>query len=244
MFGSVTRKNICRPLAPSTRAASSSSVPVASITGMISRATNGNDTKTVARTMPGTANTILRPWSISHGPSRPCRPNSSTNTMPEITGDTANGRSISVVSRFLPRNSNFAMAHPAQTPNTRFARHRDRRGEQRQLQRRDRVRVRDRRGVGAPPLARSLGEDERQRQDQEERQEREHDGGESPAQPRRLRQVVGRVAAPRRIRSWHGSSHDAQFASWRPLQCWSALIARSSRNDIVSITSAIAVAPA
>ena len=41
--------------------------------------------------------------------------------MPEITGDTANGRSISVVSRFLPRKSNLAIAHPAQTPNTRFA---------------------------------------------------------------------------------------------------------------------------
>ena len=40
--------------------------------------------------------------------------------MPEMTGDTANGRSISVVSRFLPRKSNLAMAQPAQTPNTRF----------------------------------------------------------------------------------------------------------------------------
>ena len=58
MFGSVTRKNVCKPLAPSTTAASSSSLPAASITGMISRATNGNDTKIVASTMPGTANTI------------------------------------------------------------------------------------------------------------------------------------------------------------------------------------------
>ena len=52
MLGSVTRQNVCNPLAPSTRAASSSSVPLASMTGMISRATNGNETKIVASTMP------------------------------------------------------------------------------------------------------------------------------------------------------------------------------------------------
>ena len=122
MFGSVTRKNVCSPPAPSTRAASSSSVPVASMIGMISRATNGNDTKIVARTMPGTAKTILMSCSTSHGPRKPCRPNSSTNTSPEITGDTANGRSISVISSLLARGSrNFAIAQPAQTPNTRLA---------------------------------------------------------------------------------------------------------------------------
>ena len=35
---------------------------------MISRATNGNDTKIVASTMPGTAKTMLMSWSVSHGP--------------------------------------------------------------------------------------------------------------------------------------------------------------------------------
>ena len=55
MFGSVTRKKICKPPAPSTRAASSSWVPVASMIGIISRATKGNDTKIVARMIPGTA---------------------------------------------------------------------------------------------------------------------------------------------------------------------------------------------
>ncbi len=35
-----------------------------------------------------------------------------------MTGDTENGRSISVSNRFLPRNSNLAMAHAAATPNT------------------------------------------------------------------------------------------------------------------------------
>ena len=55
----MTRKNVCQPLAPSTRAASSSSVPAASMTGISSRATNGNVTKSVASTMPGTAKMIL-----------------------------------------------------------------------------------------------------------------------------------------------------------------------------------------
>ncbi|EDT00985.1 hypothetical protein BamIOP4010DRAFT_5511 [Burkholderia ambifaria IOP40-10] len=77
-FGSVTRRKICQPDAPSTRAASSSSVPCACISGISSRATNGNVTKIVASTMPGTAKMICTSWSCSHGPSQPCAPNSST----------------------------------------------------------------------------------------------------------------------------------------------------------------------
>jgi hypothetical protein len=37
-----------------------------------------------------------------------------------MTGDTENGRSINVVSSALPLNSNFAMAHDAASPKTRF----------------------------------------------------------------------------------------------------------------------------
>ncbi len=37
---------------------------------------------------------------------------------PATTGDTANGRSISVISRLLPRKSNLAMAQAAATPNS------------------------------------------------------------------------------------------------------------------------------
>src|SRR5258706_11878345 len=39
---------------------------------------------------------------------------------PEITGDTANGRSMSVMSTVLPRKSNLAIAQAAAMPNTRF----------------------------------------------------------------------------------------------------------------------------
>ena len=51
-------ENICQPLAPSTSAASSSSVPCDSISGISSRATKGNVTNVVARMMPGTAKMI------------------------------------------------------------------------------------------------------------------------------------------------------------------------------------------
>ena len=40
--------------------------------------------------------------------------------MPEITGDTANGRSIRVISRFRPGNANLEMHQAAATPNTRL----------------------------------------------------------------------------------------------------------------------------
>ena len=47
--------------------------------------------------------------------------------MPEITGETPKGRSMSVMSAFLPGNSNFAMAQAAATPKTQVQRHRHRR---------------------------------------------------------------------------------------------------------------------
>jgi hypothetical protein len=41
--------------------------------------------------------------------------------MPEMTGDTAKGRSMRVTSRFLPGKVNLAIAQPAHRPNSRFA---------------------------------------------------------------------------------------------------------------------------
>ena len=63
MFGRVTRQNICQPLAPRLTAAISSSAPIASITGISSRATKGKVTNAVARTSPGVAKMIFRLWS-------------------------------------------------------------------------------------------------------------------------------------------------------------------------------------
>ncbi len=42
------------------------------------------------------------------------------NTSPAITGETANGRSMSVIKVLLPRKLNLAIAHAAATPNTRL----------------------------------------------------------------------------------------------------------------------------
>ncbi len=121
MFGRVTRRNICQPLAPSEIAASSSSEPCSCISGISSRATNGKVMNMVASTMPGTAKMIFTPCSMSHGPNTPCAPKSKTKISPEITGDTAKGRSISVTRRFLPGNSKRAIAQAAATPKTAFA---------------------------------------------------------------------------------------------------------------------------
>ena len=41
--------------------------------------------------------------------------------MPAITGETENGRSISVSKTFLPQKSNLAIAHAAQTPKTQLS---------------------------------------------------------------------------------------------------------------------------
>ena len=61
-----------------------------------------------------------------------------------MTGETANGRSISVISRLLPWNSNLAIAHAAAMPNSVFDRHDDRRREQRELDRGERVGILER----------------------------------------------------------------------------------------------------
>ncbi len=53
----------------------------------------------------------------SQGPKIPWAPNSSTRIMPEITGETASGRSIRVIRMFLPRKSNLVIAQDAAIPN-------------------------------------------------------------------------------------------------------------------------------
>ena len=121
MLGSVTCQKVCQPLAPSTMAACSSSLPWACISGISSRAMNGKVTNTVASTMPGTAKMILMSCAASQGPSQPLAPNTSTYIRPATTGEMENGRSISVVRKALPLNSYLAMHQAAATPNTRFS---------------------------------------------------------------------------------------------------------------------------
>ena len=210
---------------------------------MISRATNGNDTKIVASTMPGTAKTILMSCSASHGPRNPCRPNSRTNTMPEITGDTANGRSISVVSSCLPRKVELARSPSRADAEHQVRRHGDRRGEQRQRQRRQRVGL-----AGSPsgrrpsPCRKRLGEHGDERQHEKQQQEPERDGRQQPSGPAAARSAAARLRIARRVPRLHVPPSAAPAC--RLLQPCSALMVSSSVNDISSITSAIAVAPA
>src|SRR5437588_375109 len=60
MLGSVTRQNVCQREAPSVAAASSWLSPTSSRTGATSLTTNGNETNTVASTIPGTAIAAIR----------------------------------------------------------------------------------------------------------------------------------------------------------------------------------------
>src|SRR3569833_1021678 len=115
-FGSVTRKNVIQPPAPRVMAASSSSLTRCCMSGMSSRATYGKVTNIVARMIPGSAKMMLMSCCCSQTPNQPCRPNSSTYIMPEMTGDTANGRSMIVIRKLFQRNSNLAMAQDADSP--------------------------------------------------------------------------------------------------------------------------------
>src|SRR5258707_1391543 len=65
MLGSVTVRNARRPLAPSVRAASSSALPCSSISGISSRATNGNVTNKSARRASASAISMARPAALS-----------------------------------------------------------------------------------------------------------------------------------------------------------------------------------
>jgi hypothetical protein len=72
MLGIVTRQNACQPLAPSTIAASSLSVPCASMKAMSSRATNGKGHKRLSRgQFQGVAKMIFQSRAISHSPKTP-----------------------------------------------------------------------------------------------------------------------------------------------------------------------------
>lgn len=90
------------PFAPISAAASSSSVPSDSSTGISSLEMNGNVTNTVARIIPGTAKITLIPSSLKSGYIGLCLPNVSTNIRPAIMGETVTGRSMSVVRSFCP----------------------------------------------------------------------------------------------------------------------------------------------
>ena len=106
-------QKVCQPAAPSEIAASSSSLPCSSISGISSRATNGNVTNIVASTMPGHGEDDLDVVRRQPRAEPAVRAEQQHVDEPATTGETENGRSISVTSRLLPRNSNLAIAQAA-----------------------------------------------------------------------------------------------------------------------------------
>src|SRR6478736_2702028 len=87
------------------------------MTAINSRATNGKVTKVVAMMIPGTAKMILMSCSESQGPNQPRAPNNKTKIRPEITGETLNGKSTTVISTLLPQKSYLETSQAAAIPN-------------------------------------------------------------------------------------------------------------------------------
>src|SRR3569832_1060313 len=80
-----------RPRAPGDAAAAAAARPCSCMSGMSSRATNGNVTKTVASTMPGTAKINWMSCASSHGPNQPCRPGGGAGGGPAGAGEAGGG---------------------------------------------------------------------------------------------------------------------------------------------------------
>ena len=214
MFGSVTRQKVCQPPAPSTRAASSSSVPWACIRGISSRATKGNVTNSVASTMPGTAKMILHVVGLQPRPEPAVAAEHQHEDQPGNHRRNAERQVDQRDQQLLPRNSNLAMAQAAATPKTVLSGTTIGGREQRQADGRQGVRIDQGPEVRAEPLRQRLVEHRHQRHHQEQRPE-------TPA--RRRSAASGPPPAPRsrsaerlpqsRVRMRHGGLGDARHGA-------------------------------
>ena len=92
---------------------------------------------------------------------------------PETTGDTENGRSISVIRTLFPGNANLAMVHAAAIPNTRLSGTAIAATSSVSCDRRDGIGLRNRGEVNADTFPQPLDEDEGKRREQEQRQEQQ-----------------------------------------------------------------------
>ena len=161
---------------------------------MISRATNGNDTKIVASTMPGIAKTMRMSWSISHGPRIAL---AAEEQHEHHARDDRRYRKRQVDQRnqqLLAAKLELADRPRRGDAEEKIRRHGNRRGRQRQRQRRHGVGLSNRVQVGRPSEPERLGEDggERHREKQAEKPQR--DGGQQPSDRRRLGQPSLRIA--------------------------------------------------
>ena len=128
MFGSVTRQKICQPLAPEheRRLLLVGALRLHERDQLARDEREGDEDRREHDARHGEDDLdVVR--AAASGPNQPCAPNSSTKIIPEITGETANGRSIRVISRFLPRKSNLRDRPGGGHAEDEVERHRDRR---------------------------------------------------------------------------------------------------------------------
>ena len=162
--GKVTRKKVVAKPAPSSAAASSCARPCASISGMTVLATKGKVTNTVASTMPGTAKMMWISRASSACPNQPLAPNSSTHTRPEMTGEMGQRQFDDHLQRPLAWEVELGQAPGGSQSAQRVQRNRDRRHQQRQPDRRQRVGIGERCRDERHATAERLGEDCAERQ--------------------------------------------------------------------------------
>ena len=172
------------------------------------------------------------------GRTSPARRTAGRNTRPETTGETENGRSISVISRLLPRNSNLAIAQAADKPKTRLS------GTAMAATRSVRRIADCVSGVGESwrrrrraPRRSASAKTAKQRQHEEQRQE---------ATDERDQRSSGRAAFRRDLTARRKAACRRRQASpnLRRLQAWIELMASRAAKEIASITVAMADAPA
>ena len=161
---------------------------------------------------------------------------------PEMTGETLNGRSISVSSRLLPQKSYLAMSHAAATPKAKFRGTTMPATSKREADRGERLVLQDGLQVGDRALGERLGEHDGERHEQEER----HDTrarcrsattcttGCSDAVPLWRRLATERMAGRDR----------RSCASTAATSAARALMTSRMPNDAMSSMTAMAVAPA
>ena len=158
-----------------TSAASSSCVPCSCISGISSRATKGKVTKIVASTMPGTREDDLDVVRLqASAPKKPCAPNSSTNTRPEMTGRDRERQIDQRDQQALCRGTRIWRSPRRRSARRRrLSAHRDRRDQEREPDGGDRVGIGQRAEIGADAPREGLhGRRCHQRQHQEDREKR------------------------------------------------------------------------
>jgi|GEM_PF-3016020 hypothetical protein len=102
MVGRITLLKVCQRDAPRHAAASSSSFSISCSTGCTVRTTKGRPMKISATTMPAGRNASTMPSGSRYCPTQPLPASSAVSAMPATAVGSANGRSTSASTIFLP----------------------------------------------------------------------------------------------------------------------------------------------